>query len=74
MVFLLFIVLLENVFKYGVEWMREGVYVILYLVVEWSWIIFIIENNFKFMISDKFGGIGLDNFKKRLEYIYFNCY
>lgn len=69
---LLFIILLENAFKHGVERMRKGAYVQLHLAAERSRITFTIENNFKPSTSDTTVGIGLDNLKKRLEHIYPN--
>lgn len=69
---LLFIILLENAFKHGVERMRDGAYVHLHLTAEQNRITFTIENNFKPSTSDTPGGIGLDNLKKRLEHIYPN--
>lgn len=69
---LLFIILLENAFKHGVERMREGAYVQLHLAAERNRVTFEIENNFKPYTSDKSIGIGLENLKKRLEHIYPN--
>ncbi len=69
---LLFIILLENAFKHGVEQMREGAFVRLHLAAERHRITFAIENNFRPSTSDKPGGIGLENLKKRLEHIYPN--
>ena len=69
---LLFIILLENSFKHGVERMTEGAYVRLHLTAQLNRITFIIENNFEESITQKLIGIGLENLRKRLEYIYPN--
>ncbi|MFK7775525.1 MAG: sensor histidine kinase [Saprospiraceae bacterium] len=67
---LLFIILLENAFKHGVEKMTEDAYIHLDLKADASKINFAIENNFEETKSKKEKGIGLDNLKKRLEYMY----
>lgn len=69
---LLFIILLENAFKHGVERMRAGAYVQMHLRAERNQVIFEIENNFKPKMTDEPGGIGLENLRKRLEHIYPN--
>lgn len=67
---LLFIILLENAFKHGVESLREGAYVQLSLHAEANRVTFSIENNFRPKTSEQAGGIGLENLKKRLQHIY----
>ncbi len=69
---LLFIILLENAFKHGVELMTEEAYVQLHLRAQLNQITFVIENNFEEMTSIEPKGIGLENLKKRLEHIYPN--
>ncbi|MDY8135905.1 sensor histidine kinase [Aquimarina sp. 2201CG5-10] len=67
---LLFIILLENAFKHGVENLREDAYVYINLNCAGNRINFTVENNFdKTEIPDK-PGIGLKNLKRRLELIY----
>ena len=67
---LMFIILLENAFKHGVERLTENAYIQIKLKVDKDSIHFEIENNFD--INDEPGtkGIGLDNLKKRLNLIY----
>lgn len=62
---LLFIVLLENVFKHGVENLRENAYIKMSLTTPQNEISFTIENNYK--KSENSSGIGLKNLKRRLE-------
>jgi len=69
---LLFIILLENAFKHGVEKMRENVFIHLRISSEGKNISFVIENSFKKSTSHPNGGIGLDNLKGRLEHLYPN--
>ena len=67
---LLFIILLENAFKHGVENLRENAYVHINLIGSENEIIFSIENNFDpDEIAEK-EGIGLKNLKRRLELVY----
>ena len=69
---LLFINLLENAFKHGVEPLTADAYIYLSLKTRGSQILFHIENNCESSISPEKGGIGLNNLKKRLELIYPN--
>ncbi len=71
---LLYIIFLENAFKHGVEKMTEDAYIHLDLKADASNINFTIENNFESQVSKKESGIGLDNLKKRLDYMYPNQY
>ncbi len=67
---LLFIILLENAFKHGVENLREHAYVHIHLIANNNKVEFEIENNFD-SSEDKHGeGIGLKNLKRRLELVY----
>lgn len=69
---LLFIILLENAFKHGVERIRENAFIHLHMETKGSQLLCTIENNFdKSAISDT-NGIGLENLKKRLAYSYPN--
>lgn len=70
---LLFIILLENAFKHGVENLTENAYVKIDITS--------VENNIKFTIKNNFegsdnqenkSGIGLGNLRRRLELIYPN--
>ena len=66
---LLFIILVENSFKHGVEVLRDNAYVTIDLTEKKHIIIFYIENNFDAELKTK-NGIGLFNLKRRLELIY----
>jgi LytS/YehU family sensor histidine kinase len=67
---LLYIILLENAFKHGVENLRENAYVYINLIAENNEIYFDIENNFDETLENEQGGIGLNNLKRRLELVY----
>lgn len=67
---LLFIILLENAFKHGVESLRENAYIKMKLSVIQNQLHFIIENNFQ--RTEMQSGIGLENLKRRLALIYPN--
>jgi len=69
---LLFIILLENAFKHGVERMTADAYINLNLTAQHQQITFIIENNFEENPTKKSIGIGLENLQKRLAHIYPN--
>lgn len=79
---LLFIILLENAFKHGVETVRENAFLNVQLEVNQiknqKEIIFYIENNFdessRQNIEKTEKGIGLQNLKRRLELLYFQNY
>lgn len=66
----LFIILLENAFKHGVENLRENAYIKMSLTTSQNEICFVIENNFE--KTQNQAGIGLKNLKRRLELIYPN--
>ncbi|NNF33799.1 MAG: histidine kinase [Saprospiraceae bacterium] len=67
---LLFIILLENAFKHGVENLREGAYVHIDLKSRDGVIDFDIENNFDIDELPEQKGIGIQNLKRRLELVY----
>ncbi|WP_394749256.1 sensor histidine kinase [Spongiimicrobium salis] len=67
---LLFIILLENAFKHGVEKLTNGAYVQIKLYSDQKQIHFFIENNFDDSESEEEKGIGLENLKRRLLLIY----
>lgn len=67
---LLFIILLENTFKHGVENLRENAYIKMNLSTTENEICFTIENNYE--KAENQSGIGLKNLKRRLELIYPN--
>lgn len=69
---LLFIILLENAFKHGVENLREQAYIKMSLTTSQNEISFTIENNYE--KAENASGIGLKNLKRRLELIYPNQY
>ncbi|WP_240486089.1 sensor histidine kinase [Aquimarina atlantica] len=67
---LLFIILLENAFKHGVENLRENAYVDVHMIAKENKIHFEVENNFDPSENTKQPGIGLNNLKRRLELVY----
>jgi len=67
---LLFIILLENAFKHGVENLRENAYVLINMSAKNNEVFFDIENNFDNTIINEQGGIGMNNLKRRLELVY----
>lgn len=67
---LLFIILLENAFKHGVENLRENAYVHINMTAENNQVHFDIENNFDVTLDNGQEGIGLNNLKRRLELVY----
>ncbi len=69
---LLFIILLENAFKHGVENLRKDAYVHLKLHATKKRIDFEIENNFDPSELQPSQGIGLENLKRRLDLVYPN--
>lgn len=66
---LLFIILLENAFKHGVEKLKEGAYIRLNMIANQKVLNFSIENNYDIEVQDE-EGIGLKNLKRRLELMY----
>jgi len=67
---LLFIILVENAFKHGVENLRKDPFVIIKLNSTAKSIQFEIENNFDPSETSEDSGIGLSNLKRRLELAY----
>ncbi|WP_394749019.1 sensor histidine kinase [Spongiimicrobium salis] len=67
---LLFILLLENAFKHGVENLREGAFVHMSLKCTETAIHFVVKNNYNKTQVPKIPGIGLKNLKRRLALIY----
>ncbi|MHA7057388.1 sensor histidine kinase [Aquimarina sp. M1] len=67
---LLFIILLENAFKHGVENLTENPYVVINLANGGNEIHFEVINNFDPSELPKKAGIGLKNLKRRLELVY----
>jgi two-component system, LytTR family, sensor histidine kinase AlgZ len=69
---LLFIIMVENAFKHGVEKLRKDAFVYIRLKATLQYVDFEIENNFDTdeLVGNK--GIGLNNLKKRLELVYLN--
>lgn len=68
---LLFIILLENAFKHGVENLRDNAYIHTKISTKGNDICFEVENNFDPEITGT-SGIGLENLKRRLELVYPN--
>ena len=70
---LLFIMLLENAIKHGLESMITNAYIKINLSVKRRVVSFEIENNFKSNIkNENREGLGLKNLKKRLQLLYHN--
>jgi len=67
---LLFIILLENAIKHGVESLSESAFIKIELVAEQDQVKFTVRNNFERSESLEEPGIGLENLKRRLELIY----
>lgn len=71
---LLFIIMVENAFKHGVEKLRKDAFVHIRLKSTRQLIDFEIENNFDVEEVGGTDGIGLKNLKQRLELVYLNRY
>jgi hypothetical protein len=71
---LLFIILLENAFKHGIETLSENAYIHLNLTETDDSIIFEIENNYDLDEINTEHGIGLENLQRRLSLLYKNKY
>jgi len=67
---LLFIILLENAFKHGVEKLRENAFVHINISTFDNKMQFDIENNFDTSGVKVDTGIGIKNLKRRLELVY----
>ncbi|MDW7694886.1 histidine kinase [Flammeovirgaceae bacterium SG7u.111] len=67
---LIFIILLENAFKHGVENLRENAFISIKLQEKNGTVDFEIENNFEANELAEEKGIGLKNLKRRLELAY----
>lgn len=67
---LMYIILLENAFKHGIESIREGAFLHMNLENIDNTIHFSLSNNFEINESEEKKGIGLANLKQRLELIY----
>jgi LytS/YehU family sensor histidine kinase len=69
---LLFIILVENAFKHGLENLEKDAYIHINLTEKDNNVNFIIENNFELQQAPNTEGIGLKNLKRRLELVYPN--
>ena len=66
---LLFIVLVENAFKHGIEPAEEACFLRLHLSAQEEQVTFVCENSIEQEISSA-GGIGLENLRRRLDLLY----
>jgi sensor histidine kinase YesM len=71
---LLFIILLENAFKHGVESLIDNAFINIELKESETGIVFSIMNNFDSEELSKTPGIGLENLKDRLQLLYPNAH
>lgn len=71
---LLFIILLENAFKHGIDSQINDAFVHVDLTIDKTKLRFIIKNNFDAGSSEKSMGIGLKNLRQRLELQYQGLY
>ena len=69
---LLFIILLENAYKHGLENLEKNAYIHIDLTENKNEINFVIENNFELQQTPNKEGIGLKNLQRRLELVYPN--
>jgi len=69
---LLFIIMVENAFKHGVEKLRRDAFVHIRLMATKQHVDFEIENNFDIEETGSSEGIGLNNLKQRLDLVYLN--
>ncbi|WP_417786458.1 sensor histidine kinase [Tenacibaculum sp.] len=67
---LLYIILLENAFKHGIETLTEKAFIHIDLYEDANFIYFDIENNFDASEINNSKGIGLQNLKRRLSLLY----
>jgi len=67
---LLYIILVENAFKHGVENLRENAFVHINLVASLGQVSFEVKNNFDSDELPTKPGIGLQNLKRRLDLVY----
>lgn len=67
---LLYIILLENAFKHGVETLMENAFINIDLFEKDKFIYFVIENNFDPNEIKESNGIGMKNLKRRLSLLY----
>lgn len=71
---LLFIILLENAFKHGVEKATDNAFIHLKLIEDNNKIQFTVKNNYEVEGTGKRIGIGLKNLKERLNLLYPNSH
>lgn len=67
---LLYIILLENAFKHGIETLAENAFILIDLYEDADFIYFEIKNNFDASELNNSKGIGLQNLKRRLSLLY----
>ena len=67
---LMFIILLENAFKHGIEHLRANAYIHIDLSSTKDTVYFAVENNFDQEEVSEQKGVGLINLKRRLDLVY----
>ena len=67
---LLFIILLENAFKHGLENLEKDAFIHIDFTESENKVKFVIENNFELQQTPNQEGIGLKNLKRRLALVY----
>lgn len=70
---LLFIMLVENAFKHGIESLTENAFVYINLMQQENTLTFEVTNNFEIK-PETTNGLGLKNLKKRLQHLYSDRY
>lgn len=64
---LLFIILIENAFKHGIEPAEEAAYLHITMESEGNELSFTCKNSYELLTNKKVGGLGLTNLQRRLD-------